>query len=111
MVSGFTRPVDPQSALRLTQAMPHVDASTPPVRHRWRTVIVGVMSALMIAAKKGKAGDVALGVSDLQPNVNEIFEITKVESSSPVITLSGKLISKRSDFGSTKTLMIIVSVK
>jgi anti-sigma B factor antagonist len=35
------------------------------------------LRALMIAAKKGKAGDVALGVSDLQPNVNEIFEISR----------------------------------
>jgi anti-sigma B factor antagonist len=35
------------------------------------------LRALMIAAKKSKGADVTLGVSNLQPAVNEIFEISR----------------------------------
>lgn len=35
------------------------------------------LRALMIAAKKSKTVDVTLGVANLQPTVNEIFEISR----------------------------------
>jgi len=35
------------------------------------------LRALMIAAKQGKSTDVSLGVADLTPTVNEVFEISR----------------------------------